>query len=93
MLLVLKYFAKVYWLAKLVSIYPVLLIPFFIVNGILTGSGLEQSVVWYNNSEILGIRLLTIPIEDIFYGFELILINVFLYEYFKKLFHKVDKGI
>lgn len=83
LLLFLKYFAKVNWLAKLVCIYPVLLIPFFIVNGILTGTGLQEPVVWYNNSENTGLRLLTIPVEDIFYGFELILLNVFLYEYLR----------
>ena len=53
------------------------------MNGILTGTGLQQPVVWYNNNQNLAIRLLTIPIEDVFYGFELILLNIFLYEYFK----------
>lgn len=76
-ILALKYVAKVTWLPKLFSIYSVLLIPFFIVNGILTGTGLDSPVVWYNNEENLGIRLLTIPVEDVFYGFELVLLNVF----------------
>ena len=87
LLLVLKYILKANWLPKLVIIYPVLLIPFFIVNGILTGTGLNQPVVLYNDAENLGIRLLTIPVEDIFYGFELILLNIFLYEYFKSRFN------
>lgn len=90
LLLVFKYIVKINWLTKLVSIYPVLLIPFFIVNGILTGSGLQQPVVWYNDSENIGIRLFTIPVEDIFYGFELILLNVFFYEYFKSKFSQSE---
>jgi len=83
-ILTIKYIAKVTWLPNLISIYPVLLIPFFIINGVLTGTGLEHPIVWYNNSENLGIRLLTIPIEDIFYGFELIVANLFLFELFDK---------
>lgn len=85
-LIVLRFILKVSWLPKLFSIYPILLIPFFIVNGILTGSGLQEAVVWYNNFENLGMRLFTIPFEDIFYGFELILLNIFLYTFFKKRF-------
>lgn len=81
-----KYFFKETWLAKLFIIYPFLLIPFFIVNGILTGSGLAQPVVWYNNNENLGLRILTIPLEDIFYGFELILLNIFFYQRFRSIF-------
>lgn len=82
-LLILKFIFKIQWLDKLFSIYLFLLIPFFIVNGILTGTGLEQPVVWYNNDENMGARLLTIPVEDIFYGFELILLNIFFYKLFR----------
>lgn len=63
--------------------YLVHLIPFFIVNGILTGTGIPGEVVWYNNAENMGVRLLTIPAEDIIYSLSLMLINVTLYEYFK----------
>lgn len=83
LLLVFKFALKVTWLPKLLSIYPILLIPFFMVNGILTGSWIDNPVVWYNDDENLGIRLLTIPIEDVFYGFEMILLNVFFYEHLK----------
>jgi len=74
---------KPYW-SRLVFAYLVILVPFFIVNGILTGTGLEEPVVWYNNAENLGIRLLTFPVEDTIYGFLLIGSNISLYEYFKE---------
>ncbi|WP_242206614.1 lycopene cyclase domain-containing protein [Aestuariivivens insulae] len=54
--------------------FLVMLIPFFVVNGILTGSFIKDEVVWYNNSENLHIRLFTIPVEDVAYAFSLILL-------------------
>jgi lycopene cyclase domain-containing protein len=60
-----------------------ILIPFFIVNSILTGSFIEEPVVWYNDNENLGLRLGTIPIEDMFYGMLLILMSITLAEEFE----------
>ncbi len=49
--------------------FIVILVPFLLVNGLLTGSFLGREVVWYNNAENCGIRLLTIPLEDMGYAF------------------------
>lgn len=65
--------------------YLVILIPFFLVNGVLTGSFINEEIVWYNEAEIVGKRIFTVPVEDIAYGFSLIFINLFLINVFKRL--------
>lgn len=74
-------------LQKFYITFLVILIPFFIVNGILTGSFIHDEVVWYNDNENLGIRLFTIPIEDAFYAFSMLFANLILIEKFKKVFN------
>ncbi len=73
---------KTKWMGRFYVSYLFVLIPFSIVNGILTGSFIEDQVVWYNNFENMGIRIGTIPFEDAFYGMILILGITSLYEYF-----------
>jgi lycopene cyclase domain-containing protein len=63
-----------FYLAWLIS-----LVPFLIVNGILTA----LPVVEYDDMHNLGIRIFTIPVEDFFYFFLLLLMNVTIYEYMK----------
>lgn len=64
---------------KFYRAYLVSLIPFYIVNGFLTAI----PVVMYNDKENLGFRVGTIPFEDHFYLMGLLLMNVYLYEFFK----------
>ena len=65
---------KVKWLKSFIRSYLIILIPFLLVNGVLTGSFLDNPIVWYSELEILGYRIFTIPVEDAFYGMEMMLI-------------------
>lgn len=76
-----RYILKIGWLPKFYIIYTVLLFPFLIVNGLLTGTGLDAPIVWYDNNQIIGFRILTIPVEDVFYGMALILVNLLIYKH------------
>ena len=58
--------------------FLVMLIPFVIVNGFLTGSFAGNEVVWYNNAENSSLRLLTIPVEDFGYGFGMLFLVVWI---------------
>lgn len=73
------------FIGRFLVTYAAILIPFFLINGILTGSFIQDEVVWYNDAENLGIRLGTIPVEDVFYGMLLILLNVVLFERWRKV--------
>jgi lycopene cyclase domain-containing protein len=67
------------FLGRFYQTYLVHLIPFLVINGVLTA----LPVVIYNDAENLGIRLGTIPIEDSAYSMLLLLMNISFYEWFK----------
>tara|TARA_B100001287_G_scaffold198755_1_gene168258 strand:- start:1141 stop:1839 length:699 start_codon:yes stop_codon:yes gene_type:complete len=68
---------------KVILSYIAIIPFFFLSNGILTGSFIEEPIVWYNHKENLDLRMFTIPVEDVFYGFLLIISNCLLFDYFK----------
>lgn len=70
--------------------FSIVLIPFFIVNGILTGSLIAEEVVWYNTDEFMGVRLFTIPAEDIVYAFNLLYLNILIIEKLKVKKRKIS---
>ncbi len=60
--------------------YLIALIPFLIVNGILTGFTTPEPIVWYSESHIVGWRIGTIPIEDLYYNFSMLFPMVWIHE-------------
>ena len=64
--------------------FVVSLIPMLIVNGLLTAF----PVVHYNEAEITGFRLGSIPIEDFLYNMAMLAMCIGLYEWFKRLNHR-----
>lgn len=75
-------------LARFYISFLVILVPFLIINGILTGSLIKDEVVWYNSEEITGIRIFTVPVEDFTYAFTLVMINLLLMNFFRTVFYK-----
>ena len=80
-------------LTLMLATYLFTLVPFAIVNGFLTGSWIEEEVVWYNNLENLGLRLGTIPVEDTMYGMLLIFMNIVFFEFFRNRSSLRDYGL
>jgi lycopene cyclase domain-containing protein len=71
----------------------ILLIPFYIANGVLTGldfykypfinlhpEKISDQIVWYNNEHNLGIRIWSVPLDDFFYGMAMVLLALTVYE-------------
>ncbi|MFZ4798323.1 MAG: lycopene cyclase domain-containing protein [Bacteroidia bacterium] len=73
-----KSYMAYFWMA-----YVVHLIPFLLVNGVLTGLVTPEPVVGYNSNEIIGLRIFTIPIEDTIYALTCLIIPITVLEYFK----------
>lgn len=60
--------------------YLILLFPFLVVNGLLTGSFIEDQIVWYDDNNNISLRILTIPVEDFFYSFFMLLVVMIGYQ-------------
>ena len=83
------------WMGHFWFSYAVLLVPFVISNGVLTGldfwsypllhndpSIIADHIVWYNNDHNSGWRVFSMPADDLLYGLLLIGVNVSLFEAF-----------
>jgi lycopene cyclase domain-containing protein len=52
--------------------YPIVIVFQLLSNGILTGRG----IVLYNPRDILGLRLVHAPVEDLLFGFAMVLLTL-----------------
>ena len=67
------------------------MLGFFPVNGVLTGTGLETPIVNYNPNEFMGIRMLTIPIEDAVYGYTQFILVLYFFKRFEQPYNESKK--
>ena len=81
------------WNHRLWFAYLPLLVPFILSNGVLTGlrfwqyaplnrevQDIADQIVWYNNDHNLQLRIFSMPVDDLFYGFLMIAMTVVAYE-------------
>jgi len=73
------------WYPYFVVSFIVTMVPFLIVNGVLTGAVTPEPVVWYSEEHIMGPRIITIPVEDIFYNFFMLFPVVGIHEWLKSM--------
>ena len=80
----LHFIVRANWIAKASAVYSILMLGFFPVNGVLTGTGLESPIVNYNPGDFLEIRIGSIPIEDAVYGYAQFLLVLYFFKHFKR---------
>jgi len=64
--------------------FMLLLIPYWLVTGVLTGFTAEQGIMWHNEETTTGVRLGAIYLEDSFYSMLLMLANVSMFEWLRE---------
>ncbi len=68
------------WIGRFFLTYVICWLPFLLINGALTGNFTSEAVVNYDPEHNLGLRVLTIPIEDSVYNLFMLLIVISIYE-------------
>lgn len=86
-LIYLHFISKREWIGSASLVFTILMLGFFPVNGVLTGTGLDSPIVNYNPGDFLGIRILTIPVEDAVYGYTQFLWVLYFFKKIKKLYY------
>jgi lycopene cyclase domain len=83
-LLIFHFVLRIQWITQASLVFTLLMLGFLPVNGILTGTGLESPIVNYNPNDFMGVRVLTIPVEDAVYGYSQFLLVLYFFKNFQK---------
>lgn len=72
--------------------FIIIIFMFILVNGALTGmfTSISDAIVQYNPDHIIGIRFVTIPIEDFGYAYSMLVLNLILYNRLKLNFNVIQ---
>lgn len=81
-LIYLHFVVRAEWISKASLVFTILMLGFIPVNGLLTGTGLDAPIVNYKPGDFLGVRVLTIPIEDAVYGYTQFLLVLYFFNRF-----------
>lgn len=71
---------KTVFLSRFYLLWIFAIFPFLLFDGIVTG----MPITIYNNSQAIGVRIVCIPLEDLFYGMLQLLLIITIYEWLKK---------
>lgn len=71
------------WYQCFWSAFLVFYFPFFFLNGWVSSYIASGPIVWYNPNHIIGIKILTIPVENIMYYFLMFLFTLVIYKSIK----------
>jgi lycopene cyclase domain-containing protein len=75
---------NIHLLSRYLLSFLLIFVPFILVNSVLTGTFIDEPVFWYNPDAILGIRIITIPIEDAGFSFSMLLMVVFVRDWLQR---------
>lgn len=78
------YYGEEAFKTRFLFTFLVSLIPFVLVDGALTGAFTLEPVVLYSPDGFMGVRLISIPLEDAAYLWSYLLGILWLYDFFKK---------
>src|SRR5690554_2928481 len=80
------------WYPFFILVFLITQIPLLIINGILAGALAEVPIIWYNETEIIGLHFFSVPVENIFYNFLLLFPIVIIHEYLFTLWEQKTKS-